>query len=92
MFKLIKIIFSARSKFKLTWQLLQDNRVPFWQKAIPFLPLIYILSPINLLTFAVPLIGQIDDVGITLLAIQAFETVVDDAIIADYQESDVNKR
>ena len=85
MFKPVTILWTIRKRMKLTWALLKDERVPLWQKAIPFLPLIYILSPLNFLTFTIPIIGQIDDIFLIMLALEMFERVVDKAIVAEYR-------
>jgi uncharacterized membrane protein YkvA (DUF1232 family) len=91
MFKPVTFIWTIRKRMKLTWALLKDERVPMWQKAIPFLPLIYIFSPLNFLTFAIPVIGQIDDVFLVMLALELFERVVDKTIIAEYRPEDTSK-
>lgn len=80
------LLWGARGKLRLAWSLVRDPRVPLWQKAIPFLPLIYILSPINLISFAIPIIGQIDDIMLVVLAINLLERTVDPAILADHTE------
>lgn len=55
------------------WRLFLDGRVPGWQKAIPVLAALYIISPIDVLPEAVlgPF-GAIDDVLLALLALRAF--------------------
>lgn len=85
--KLVPFVLSARKRLRLTWQLLNDNRIPLWQKAIPFLPLIYLLSPINFLTFFIPVIGSVDDVMLVLLALELFERMVDKDILVEYRRA-----
>ncbi len=84
--KSTSLLWTARKRLKLTWKLLQDKRVPMWQKAILFLPFIYIFSPLNFLTFAIPLVGQVDDVLIVMLALDLLEKVVEDDILAEHQQ------
>ena len=84
--KWITLLWTLRRQVKLAWQLLKDERIPTWQKAIPFLPLIYILSPFNVLTFAIPIFGQVDDVMLIILALELFERQVDPKILSDYQK------
>ncbi len=81
----ITVLWSIRRRLRLTWTLLNDNRIPLWQKAIPFLPLVYILSPFNLLTFTIPLLGQIDDVVLIILALDVFERTVDKDILKEHR-------
>ncbi|GAB4521100.1 MAG: hypothetical protein OHK0046_32070 [Anaerolineae bacterium] len=82
---IIRLLSQARSQITLTYHLLLDNRVPRWKKVIPFLPLLYVVSPLNLLTFAVPLLGQLDEVYLFVVAMQVFERMVDREIVAEYR-------
>ena len=77
-------ILQRRHHMWRAWRLLQDRRIPLWQKAIPFLALAYIVSPLNIISFAVPILGQFDDLFVLFGAIELFERVVDDRILADY--------
>ena len=81
----ILLLWSVRNRLRLTWNLLTDKRVPRWQKAIPFLPFIYIVSPLNLLTFTIPIIGQLEDALLIMVALDVLERVVDKDILADYR-------
>ncbi len=68
----------------LTWRLFTDSRVPILTKLILPATLVYYFSPINLLFQWIPIIGQIDDIGIALLAIGAFLRACPQAIIAEH--------
>jgi uncharacterized membrane protein YkvA (DUF1232 family) len=58
---------------RLAWRLLRDARVPGWAKMIPLAGALYLLSPIDILPEAlVPLLGEVDDVVILLLAVKLF--------------------
>ena len=53
---------------RLVWRLMRDPRVPGWVKfGVPFLVMVYVLSPIDLIPdfFVGP--GQLDDLGVVLL-------------------------
>ncbi|MGZ6270701.1 MAG: YkvA family protein [Candidatus Limnocylindrales bacterium] len=52
--------------------LMRDERVPWSDKAILGLAAGYVLSPIDLIPEAVPLLGAADDVAVTVLAIDLF--------------------
>ncbi len=84
-YKWIPMLWGARNKFRRGWALFRDERVPNWQKAILFLPVAYFFTPLNLLNFAIPIIGQIDLVLVTLLSIELLERIVDRKIIADHR-------
>jgi len=54
---------------RLCWRLWRDRRVPTYLKAMVIAALVYMLSPIDLIPeFFVPLIGQLDDATLLLLA------------------------
>lgn len=58
---------------RLAWRLLKDARVPGWAKLVPVAGLLYLLSPIDLLPEAlVPLLGEVDDLVLLLLAVKLF--------------------
>src|SRR5688572_6466061 len=56
----------------LAARLLRDRRVPLLPKLIVPLFLLYFFSPFNLPFQWVPILGQVDDLGLALLAMAAF--------------------
>jgi len=63
----------AIKQARLAWRLLRDARVPGWAKMIPVAGALYLLSPIDILPEALlPLLGEVDDVVILLLAVKLF--------------------
>jgi uncharacterized membrane protein YkvA (DUF1232 family) len=58
---------------RLCWRLWRDRRVPRYLKAMVVATLLYVLSPVDLIPgFLVPVIGQLDDVTLVLLASYLF--------------------
>jgi uncharacterized membrane protein YkvA (DUF1232 family) len=58
---------------RLCWRLWCDRRVPKYLKAMVVATLLYVLSPVDLIPgFLVPVIGQLDDVTLVLLASYLF--------------------
>ena len=59
-----------RNRRKLTFVrlMIRDPRVPPYVKAVPFLLLLYLVSPIDIIPDVIPVLGYLDDVVITLLA------------------------
>ena len=66
----------------LAWRLFRDGRVPLKAKLIPFLGLIYFISPINLSFQWIPILGQFDDLFVATLVLGAFMKACPDDIIA----------
>ena len=61
------------ARIRLAWRLLRDRRVPLWTKIlIPGVALAYVLFPFDVLPDLTPFIGQLDDLALAALAIQAF--------------------
>ena len=56
----------------LAWRLLLDKRVPFRTKLILPAAVLFIISPINLPFQFIPIVGEVDDLGIILLALTLF--------------------
>lgn len=84
-YKWIPVLWRGRNKLRMGWVLFRDKRVSRWKKATLLLPVIYFFTPLNLMNFAIPLIGQIDLLIVTLLSIELLERIVDPAIVAEHR-------
>lgn len=71
---------------RLTWRLVQDNRVPMWTKAIPVLTVLYILSPIDIIPDFFLVIGQIDDIFLLTAGLQLFERLAPFEIVEEHRQ------
>ena len=60
------------AELRLAWRLMQEPRVAAWAKAIPVLAVFYVVSPFDFVPDILPLLGQVDDIGILLLAVKGF--------------------
>ncbi len=69
----------------LTWKLLRDNRVAFWMKLVAVLPLIYVISPIDLIPDVILGLGQLDDLGVLLAGMRLFEALVPAEIVDEHR-------
>jgi uncharacterized membrane protein YkvA (DUF1232 family) len=57
---------------KLVWRLMADRDVPVALKLIPVISLLYLISPVDLIPDVFLGLGQLDDIGIVLLALKIF--------------------
>ena len=57
---------------RLAVRLLREPRVPALVKAVPALAALYVIWPIDLVPDLFPVLGQLDDLGIVLLALELF--------------------
>lgn len=71
--------------FRLAWQLLRDDQVPLIVKLIPAAALLYILSPLDFLPDTLLGPGQLDDLGVLLLAVQVFIALSPHNIVRRYR-------
>lgn len=75
----------AVDDMRLVSALLLDERVPLSAKAVPGLAAAYILSPLDLIPGWVPILGQLDDLAIAMLAVQTFKRMVPPALLVEHQ-------
>ena len=57
---------------RLAFRLFREPRVPMVLKAVPLLALLYVISPIDFVPDFIPGLGQLDDLGIILAALELF--------------------
>jgi len=74
-------------QFRLAWRLLWDYRVPAWTKLLPFIAMVYIISPIDFLPDWMLGLGQLDDIGVLLLGVRLFTEVVPEEIVLQHLEA-----
>lgn len=75
---------SVIREFRLAWRLLWDYRVPLWNKLVPFAALLYIIFPFDFVSDLVPVLGQLDDLGVLVLGIKTFNNLVAGPIVRQH--------
>jgi uncharacterized membrane protein YkvA (DUF1232 family) len=73
------------SHLRLAARLLRDPRVPLLMKALPLLAAVYVISPLDFVPDVLPVLGQLDDIGIILIGLEAFVRVCPAAAVAFHQ-------
>ncbi len=71
MWKLGKIIAMFRKELLLVWAMLRDARTPMAAKLTAVLAILYVISPIDLVSDFIPVLGWLDDGLIAYLLLQA---------------------
>ncbi len=59
-------------QIRLVFRLVADPEVPFYLKILPFVTVIYLIIPVDLLPDVAPILGQIDDVAFLLAGSKIF--------------------
>jgi len=74
------------SRARLVWRLLNDSRVPVWIKiGIPVIVLIYFITPVDLIPDFIPVLGQLDDIGVLLLGMSLIIRFSPQYVVAEHR-------
>ncbi len=60
------------SQARLAMRLVREPRVWWLTKSVPLLTVAYILSPLDFIPDVLPIIGQLDDLAVLLIAVEMF--------------------
>jgi uncharacterized membrane protein YkvA (DUF1232 family) len=75
------------SQARLAVRLLREPRVPLLIKAVPVLGALYIISPLDFVPDILPVLGQLDDLGIAVVALELFVRLCPTGARAFHQEA-----
>jgi uncharacterized membrane protein YkvA (DUF1232 family) len=70
---------------------MREPEVSTLLKAVPILAALYVVSPLDFIPDVLPIVGQLDDLGILLLALEAFVKLSPSRIVA-YHQSAIEER
>lgn len=73
---------------KLLWRLTRDRRVPPRSKAILFVLLGYVASPVDLIPDFIPGLGQVDDLVIAAFALDHMLNRIPEDIVREHWDGD----
>lgn len=71
MWKLGKMAAMFRKELLMVWAMLRDARTPMAAKVTAVLAILYVISPIDLVSDFIPVLGWLDDGLIAYLLLQA---------------------
>jgi uncharacterized membrane protein YkvA (DUF1232 family) len=60
------------SHMRLAVRLVREPRVSMIVKVVPMLTALYVISPLDLVPDVIPILGQLDDLGVVLLSLEGF--------------------
>jgi uncharacterized membrane protein YkvA (DUF1232 family) len=84
----LKLLFDVH----LALRLVREPAVPPYLKAVPFAALAYVLSPLDFLPDFLPIVGQLDDLGIVILGLKVFLRLCPADAVAFHREAIVARR
>lgn len=85
MFSILNHFGELMALIKLSWRLLNDERVPVTTKLIPVLIVLYLLSPIDIIPDFILGLGQIDDVFIVVMGLRWFTRMAPAEIVSEHR-------
>ncbi len=76
---------TVKRQVRLIVELMRDNRVPLWMRAIPIVGVVYLISPVELLPdFALLPFGILDDLVVIVACLTVFMLAVPREIVDDH--------
>ena len=70
---------------RLALRLLRDGRVPLYAKLVMAAAVFYALSPLDFVPDFIPVLGQLDDVAVLALGLQAFIKLCPDEVVEEHE-------
>ena len=72
---------------RLVFHLIRDPEVPFYLKLLPFIGIVYLLSPIDFVPDVLVGLGQLDDLTVLLVGTKIFIELAPPHIVAKHREA-----
>jgi uncharacterized membrane protein YkvA (DUF1232 family) len=72
---------------RLVWSLVWDRRVNIFLKLIPLAGIAYVIFPLDFIPDFIPVLGQIDDLGIIIGSMWLFVDLIPKSIVAEHWQA-----
>jgi uncharacterized membrane protein YkvA (DUF1232 family) len=73
---------------RLAFRLFNDPRVPSWVRyGIPLLAVLYLVMPLDVLPDFIPVIGQLDDLGVIVLAMSLMAKLAPTYVVDEHKRA-----
>jgi len=73
-----------RARFELASRLVADERMPLSVRAIPALLVLYLAMPLDIVPDFIPVLGQLDDIAVVIVAVGLFARFAPVRIIEEH--------
>jgi uncharacterized membrane protein YkvA (DUF1232 family) len=82
------VIHNIMIQAKLIMRLIGDKRVSVWAKLVPIAALVYVLSPVDLISgIAFPVVGALDDAAVIGLGTYIFLELCPPAVVQEHMKA-----
>ncbi len=71
---------------RLVFRLIRDPEVPLYLKIVPFIGLVYVVMPIDLISDFVPVMGQLDDITALIVGAKIFIELAPPHVVARHMQ------
>lgn len=84
--RLARLVWKLPTYARLVWGIMRDSRTPIGLKAILAAAVAYVVSPLDLVPDAIPILGQADDLTVVLLVLDLFIQNAPEEVRRDHME------
>jgi len=85
--RVFQLVYSLPKFLRLFWRLLRDSRVSIRPKILLLALAAYVLIPIDLVPDFLPVLGQIDDLALIYLGLQAFIRLCPQPVVREHVQA-----
>src|SRR3990170_8049145 len=84
--RMARLVWKLPTYARLVWGIMRDPRTPIGLKAILAAAVAYVVSPLDLVPDAIPILGQADDLTVVLLVLDLFIQNAPEEVRRDHME------